>query len=140
MKEINSKGENELTILKNMFKGDEKDTELTHIADSLRMMIHNVENALSVNETKYRMIVNDLESMLEGNIKEEGKFTNYVIINAKVNIQTLPITIQAQKDVLDVLREELECADAVLTDNKQHRAEFDPTLEHDNGNFVGFPF
>ena len=140
MKEVNSKGETELTILKYMFKGDEKDTELTHIADSLRMMIHNVENALSVNETKYRMIVNDLESMLEGNIKEEGKFTNYVIINAKVNIQTLPITIQAQKDVLDVLREELECADAVLTDNKQHRAEFDPTLEHDNGNFVGFPF
>ena len=140
MKEVNSKGETELTILKYMFKGDEKDTELTHIADSLRMMIHNVENALSVNETKYRMIVNDLDSMLEGNIKEEGKFTNYVIINAKVNIQTLPITIQAQKDVLDVLREELECADAVLTDNKQHRAEFDPTLEHDNGNFVGFPF
>ena len=140
MKEVNSKGETELTILKYMFKGDEKDTELTHIADSLRMMIHNVENALSVNETKYRMIVNDLESMLEGNIKEEGKFTNYVIINAKVNTQTLPITIQAQKDVLDVLREELECADAILTDNKQHRAEFDPTLEHDNGNFIGFPF
>jgi len=140
MKEVNSKDETELTILKYMFKGDEKDTELTHIADSLRMMIHNVENALSVNETKYRMIVNDLDSMLEGNIKEEGKFTNYVIINAKVNIQTLPITIQAQKDVLDVLREELECADAILTDNKQHRAEFDPTLEHDNGNFVGFPF
>ena len=140
MKEANSKGEPELTILKYMFKGDEKDTELTRMVDSLRMMIHNVENALSVNETKYRMIVNDLESMLEGNIKEEGKFTNYVIINAKVNLQTLPITIQAQKDVLDVLREELECADAILTDNKQHRAEFDPTLEHDNGNFVGFPF
>ena len=140
MKEANSKGEPELTILKYMFKGDEKDTELTRMVDSLRMMIHNVENAISVNETKYRMIVNDLESMLEGNIKEEGKFTNYVIINAKVNLQTLPITIQAQKDVLDVLREELECADAILTDNKQHRAEFDPTLEHDNGNFVGFPF
>ena len=140
MKEANSKGEPELTILKYMFKGDEKDTELTRMVDSLRMMIHNVENAISVNEYRYEMLIKDLDSMSEGNGKEGRRFTHEEIADAKVNMRLLPITIQAQNDVLDVLREELECADAILTDNKQHRAEFDPTLEHDNGNFVGFPF